>query len=118
MNRWLHLSSSLWEIPLLYDLFRKRKDQKKFPFITTNNWIVFAVQWYVKYFFAPNSPFKFPIIPEKWWKKKEEEKQLPSVLLFKQSQKIHACFFAYFLEYALLFLDENGHEECEQLPNT
>ena len=26
---------------------------------------------------------------------------------------IHACFFAYFLEYLLLFLDDNVDEEFE-----
>ena len=26
-----------------------------FPLLATNNWIVLAVQWYVKYFFALNS---------------------------------------------------------------
>ena len=30
INRWVHLSSSLWGIPLRYNLFRKRLDQKKF----------------------------------------------------------------------------------------
>ena len=30
INMWLHLSSSLWEIPLCCDLFRKRIDQKSF----------------------------------------------------------------------------------------
>ena len=34
-----------------------RKDRpKRFPFITTINWIVLAFQWSVKRFFAPNSP--------------------------------------------------------------
>ena len=30
--------------------------------------------------------YEFPVIPEKWWRKEEEEKQLRSVLLFKQTQ--------------------------------
>ena len=50
INRWLHLSSGPWKIPLYCDLFRKRIDQKQFPFIATNNWIVLAVQWSVKFF--------------------------------------------------------------------
>ena len=87
INRWLHLSRSLWEIPLCCDLFRKRTDQRKFPFTATNNWIVLAVQWPVEYSFAPNSLFEFPVIPEKWSRKEEEETQLQSVLLFKQTQK-------------------------------
>ena len=87
INRWLHLSRSLWEIPLSCDLFRKRTDQRKFPFTVTNNWIVLAVQWPVEYSFAPNSLFEFPVIPEKWLRKEEEETQLQSVLLFKQTQK-------------------------------
>ena len=87
INRWLHLSRSLWEIPLCCDLFRKRTDQRKFPFTATNNWIVLAVQWPVEYSFAPNSLFEFPVIPEKWLRKEEEETQLQSVLLFKQTQK-------------------------------
>ena len=56
INRWLHLSSSLWGIPYCCDFFRKRIDQKKFPFIVADNRIVLAVQWSVKYFFALNSP--------------------------------------------------------------
>ena len=68
---WLHLSSSLWGIPLLCDLFRKRIDQKNFPIIATDNGIVLAA---VKYFFAPNSPFEFPVISEKWWRKEEEKR--------------------------------------------
>ena len=36
-------------------------------------------------FSAPNSPFGFPVIPERWWRKEEEERQLRSVLLFKQT---------------------------------
>ena len=55
INRWLHLLSSFQGI-LLCDLLRKRINQKKFSFIATNNLIVLAFQWSVKYFFAPNSP--------------------------------------------------------------
>ena len=29
----------------------------------------------------------------------------------------HTCSFAYFLEYGLLFLDDNVDEECEQFSN-
>ena len=31
---------------------------------------------------------EFPVIPEKLWKKEEEERQLRSALLFKQMQKM------------------------------
>ena len=51
----LKLSISLYRIPLLCDLFRKRIDQKKIPFISINNCIVLAVQWSVICFFDPNS---------------------------------------------------------------
>ena len=44
--------------------------------------IVLAAQWSVKNFSAPNSPFEVPVILENWWRK-EEEKQLQTVLLFK-----------------------------------
>ena len=30
---------------------------------------------------------EFPVIPEKWFRKEEEERQLRSFLLFKQTQK-------------------------------
>ena len=30
---------------------------------------------------------EFSVIPEKWWGKEEKERQLQSVLLFKQTQK-------------------------------
>ena len=54
-KRWLHLSTTHEGIPLRCNLFRRRIDQKKLPVIATNNWIVLAVWWSVKYFFAPNS---------------------------------------------------------------
>ena len=47
---------------------------------------------------------EFPIIPEKWWRKKAEERQLRSVLLFKQTQKgISFIFppFSFMLAYIL-----------------
>ena len=62
INMWLYLSSTI----------RKKKDHKKIPFTSTYNRIVLAVQWSVKYIFAPNSLFKFPVIPKKWCKKEEE----------------------------------------------
>ena len=54
-KRWLHLSTTHEGIPLRCNLFRRRIDQKKLPVIATNNWIVLAVWWSVKYSFAPNS---------------------------------------------------------------
>ena len=39
---------------------------------------------------------EFPVIPEKWFRKEEEERQLRSFLLFKQTQKtnpeVSKCF--------------------------
>ena len=53
INRWLHLSSSyLWNF-LSRRLTQQKSRPEKCPFIAT----VLAVQWSVKYFFAPNSPF-------------------------------------------------------------
>ena len=52
------------------------------PFVATNNWIVLAAPWSAKYFLL-----RIPIIPEKWWRKEEEERQLQSVMTFKQTQK-------------------------------
>ena len=50
---WLHLSSSyLWNF-LLRRLTQQKSRPVKCPFIAT----ALAVQWSVKYFFAPNSPF-------------------------------------------------------------
>ena len=36
--------------------FPEKNRPEKFPFIATNSWIILAVRWSVKYFFAPNSP--------------------------------------------------------------
>ena len=47
---------------------------------------------------------EFPIVPEKWWRKKAEERQLRSVFLFKQTQKgISFIFppFSFMLAYIL-----------------
>ena len=111
INRWLHLSSSLWGISLRCTLFTKRRpekfiyqvasgefpftalclqkeDLKNFLFIVTNNFIVLTVQWFVKYFFCS----EFPNILDTASKKREEEqRQLQNVLRFTQTQKV--CFF-------------------------
>ena len=68
INRWLHLSSSLWGIPLR--LVHKNNRTEKFPFIATYNWIVLAVWWSVKYYFAPNSP----IFQKKMWRRSRLKK--------------------------------------------
>ena len=45
---------------------------------------------------------EFPVIPEKWWRKEEEEKQLRSILLFKH--KCNKCFFDYLnLSFILIY---------------
>ena len=55
--RWLHLSSSLWgNSPTLRIVPKKKNRPEKYPFKATNNLIVLAVRWSVKYFSAPNSP--------------------------------------------------------------
>ena len=64
-GRWLHLLSSLLGIPLRCDLFRKRIDQKKFPFIETNNWIVLAVQWSVKHFLLQISRYSGKVVEKR-----------------------------------------------------
>ena len=46
-------------------LTQKKNTQEKFPFTSTHNWILVAVRWSVKYFFAPNSP----IFRKKMWQK-------------------------------------------------
>ena len=50
INRWLYLSSSLWEISLHCNLFTKWIDPKNLLFIEANKLIVLTVQWSVKYF--------------------------------------------------------------------
>ena len=76
MNRWLRGNS-----PSLR-LIQKTNKPEKFPFTTTNNGIILAVRWSVKYFYAENSPI--------FWKSGEEEDgenwQMQNVLLFKQTQ--------------------------------
>ena len=52
-------------------LVPKKNKPEKYTFIATNNWIVLAARSSVKYFFP--------------WRRKEEEKQLQSVLFFRQT---------------------------------
>ena len=69
INRLLHLSSSLWGISRCCDLLRKIIDQKKCSFITTNKWLVWAVEWSVKYFLlrihSLNSSFSGKMVEER-----------------------------------------------------
>ena len=51
-------------------LIQKNKRLQKFPFIATNNWIVWAAQWSVKYFFCS----EFPDIPEKFWRRRRSKR--------------------------------------------
>ena len=77
INRWLYQSSSPFAATC--------REKEKYPFIATNNWIVLAVQWPVKYFFAPN----FPIFRKSCGEEEDgENRQMQSALLFKQTQKI------------------------------
>ena len=57
---------------------------EKFPFKLTNNWIVLAVRWSVKYFFVPNSSMFQKNCEEK--EEDGENWQMQGSLLFKQMQ--------------------------------
>ena len=104
INRRVHLSNSIWGTPLCYDLFRKIIDQKKFPFIATNKWIVLAVQWSVNYLFATNPPFEFPVIQKSGG---EREKNRSNDEAFWFSSKRNKFNFnlekQFFYEYTVFF---------------
>ena len=74
------IDKSLGNSPSM-QLVQKKNRPETFPFIARISWIALAVSWSVKYFFAPNCPW--------FWKcwRKEEERHLRRVLLFKQMQK-------------------------------
>ena len=86
INRWFYLLRSFWGIPLRSDLW-KRIDPKYFLFIGTNNWIVLAVRWIVKYFFASNSPIFWIRLAEKREEGQEKLRQLQSVRRFTETQQ-------------------------------
>ena len=104
INRWLHSSRSLWEIHLCCNLFRKRIDQKNFFFTATNNWIELALQWSVKYFFAPNS-----LLFRK--SSKEEDKQFQRFLLFKKTQKLWNIMTFYMISFNMGVSIFSNHAE-------
>ena len=60
LNRWLHLSCSLWEIPLRWDLFKRLIDQK-IPFIATKKLNCISCLMVCKIRFYP----EFPDMPER-----------------------------------------------------
>ena len=53
INMWLHLSIS--QKVHFAATYAEKNTPEKIPFIATNNWIVLAVWWSVKYFYASNS---------------------------------------------------------------
>ena len=75
VNRCLHLSKL--SSPSL-GLNQKKNRPEKFPFTATNNLIVFAVRWSVKYFLLQT--------PRYCGKENGENQQIHSILLFKQTQ--------------------------------
>ena len=96
VDRWLYLSSSLWGVPLCYNLFWKRIDPKNFLFTGTNNWIVLAFRWSVKCFFSPNPQIFLIMLAEKREEGKEEEhRQLQSIIPFTLTQK-WICWIYFF----------------------
>ena len=84
IDRWLHLSSSLLGIPLCCNFIRKRIDQKNFPFVATNNWIVLAAQWLANYFFAPN----FSLFWKSGGEKKERREAITKLFTFQANALI------------------------------
>ena len=51
INRWLHLSRSLWGNRFRRDIFRRKNRHEKWSFIATNNWIL-AVRRSLEYIFS------------------------------------------------------------------
>ena len=92
INRWLYLLSSPCGIPFYCNLFWKRIDPKNFYFIGTNNWIVLAAQWSIKYFFAPNSSIFWIRLTEK--REEEEYRQLQSMIYFTEKQYLVGPYYA------------------------
>ena len=62
-------SHSVGEFPYAVT-FQKKNRLERFPFIATNNWIVLAVRFYTKHFFAPNSRYS-----EKLWRRRRRKRQ-------------------------------------------
>ena len=87
VNRWLHLSTSLWGNPVCSDLLSKRIDQKNFPFMATINWIVLALWWSAQYCFPLNSLIFGKSLDEG---RKQIARQLKSCMFYKQMQKADA----------------------------
>ena len=79
INRCLHISSSVLGIPPSLEIVQKKNRAENFTFIGTNNWIVLAVQWSVKYIFASNSPIS--------WKSCAEERENSKALCFASKCK-------------------------------
>ena len=71
--------------PPSLQLVQKKNRPEKFPFIAANKLNCVSCPKVSKIFFCS----EFPVIPKEWWRK-EEERQLRSVLLFKRMQKVKA----------------------------
>ena len=68
----------------LGQLYQKKNRSEKFPFTATTKWIVVAVRWSIKNFFAPNSPIFRKSLDEE---RKQMARQLQSVMLYKKTQQ-------------------------------
>ena len=88
---------------------QKKNRPEKIPFIANNSWIVLAVRWSGKHFFAPNS-----LISRK--SRGEEDGKtwhMQSVLLFKKMQKaVLKTFWIFTPVLEFLFIKIAGLQEC------
>ena len=69
MSIWCYANKQV-AIPFLVGLVQKKNKHEKFPSLATNNWIVLAVRWSVKYFFAQNSQYS-----GKLWRRRKLRKR-------------------------------------------
>ena len=70
---------------LSWRLIPKKNRPEKCPFIATNNWIVLCIMYCIKYSDSLLNVFllrKIPVIPEKWWRKKEEKENSGILQIF------------------------------------
>ena len=78
----------------LLPLFQKSDRPERFPLIARNNWIVLAVPWSVKYFFAPNSPIFWKI--HGWEEEvKEGGKSNCKALCFSSKCNSYGCYHGF-----------------------
>ena len=88
---------------------QKKNRPEKFPFIATNSWIVLAVRWSGKHFFAPNS-----LISQKSHGEEDGKTwHMQSILLFKKMQKaVLKTFWIFTPVLEFLFIKIAGLQEC------